>query len=62
MARKDRDTGGSRGAMAPSKIFSNFYSITLPFCYLSLSEYTIVILYDIQCAYLYDIQYLSLLV
>ena len=38
---KDRDTGGSKGAMAPSKIFSSCCSKSLLFYYFSVSEYQI---------------------
>ena len=38
---KDRDTGGSRGVMAPSKILGSCCSRTLLFHYFSISEYQI---------------------
>ena len=39
---KDRDTGGSRGAMAPSKIFSSCCSKSLFFYNFSISEYVLM--------------------
>ena len=52
---KDRDTGGSKGAMAPSKIFSSCCSKSLLFYYFSVSEYQI----GTPRSYAYLVKFLS---